>query len=79
MNDRKEEWVKKQCFKGAVTIYTQLLKERRATRFDIGIAPAEIYRIAMVLFKDGKSRYWASYDEIMEGENETKKKGTKET
>jgi len=60
MNDRKEDLVKKECFRAATLIYSSLLKERRALRFDSGSAPAEIYMISMALFKDGKKRYWAT-------------------
>ena len=63
MNDRKEQFVKKECFRAATLMYSALLKERSAVRFDMAKAPDEIYKIAMALFNDGKKRYWATYNE----------------
>tara|TARA_R100000306_G_C4324072_1_gene116696 strand:+ start:184 stop:438 length:255 start_codon:yes stop_codon:yes gene_type:complete len=64
MNDKKEEFVKKECFRAAALLYGSLLKERRALRFDMAKAPDEIYKIAMALFNDGKKRYWATYSDM---------------
>ena len=72
MNDRKEQVIKKECFRAASILYASLLRERRALRFDSKSAPQEIYNIAMILFNDGKKRYWATYNDMKDMEEESK-------
>tara|TARA_Y100000310_G_C20670209_1_gene809832 strand:- start:2101 stop:2298 length:198 start_codon:yes stop_codon:yes gene_type:complete len=63
MNEIKETQVKRECFRVAGELMATILKIRKATQVDKVSTSDEIYQLALTLYKDGKSRYWASNKE----------------
>jgi hypothetical protein len=63
MNPIKETNIKRECFRAAAEIYAVLLRNRNATRVDYDLTIPEIYHLALVLYKNGKKRYWSTGDE----------------
>jgi len=64
MNEIKETQVKRECFRVAGELMASILQIRGATRIDFDTTSDEIYHLALALYKDGKSRYWASNKEV---------------